>query len=105
MNVVISIQGYINGFLFHCQIEIIFVIGNESCDLDSAASAIGLAYFYNKLRPEELKKFLPHFNEFVKRKHIFIPLLNITTDERPLKTDVIFSLKNNSIEYSMVPDM
>lgn len=81
-----------------------FVIGNESCDLDSAASAISLAFFYTNLKRErQIHAVLRHLNE--DDNYVFIPLLQISSDDRPLKTEVIFSLENNNIEYELVPDM
>ncbi|KAH8294482.1 hypothetical protein KR018_011790 [Drosophila ironensis] len=48
------------------------VVGNESCDLDSAVSAVALAFVY------------AHRN----RHHDYIPVLNILRRDYPLKTEV-----------------
>lgn len=70
---------------------LIFVVGNESCDLDSAFSAICLAYFYANATQ------LP--SEIDKCKHRrFVPLMNISRADLMLKTEVIHLLSKNNID-------
>ncbi|XP_013103083.1 exopolyphosphatase PRUNE1 [Stomoxys calcitrans] len=65
--------------LLTCPIQpICIVIGNESCDLDSAVSAVSLAYFYQKSK--EKPKTPPECN--------FVPILNICQRDYPIKTEV-----------------
>ncbi|CAG2162013.1 unnamed protein product [Oppiella nova] len=60
------------------------VVGNESCDLDSAVSAVGLA-------------FIKHMSckEVESNKRLIIPVLNTTRSELQLKTEVIFWFENS----------
>lgn len=78
-----------NTFLEHCKkslhsiktINLVnIVIGNPSCDLDSAVSAIVYAYYI-----------------FKKNKELVIPVLNIPSNEYFLKTEVKFLLKKYKI--------
>lgn len=62
-------------------------MGNESCDLDSAVSAISLAYFYEKIKSQT-------------DEAGFLPILNIPRRDFPLKTEVHFLLK----KYAITPD-
>lgn len=62
------------------------VIGNESCDLDSAVCAIGLAYFYENTN-----------SHFDKRRTV-IPVLNILRENLPLKTEVVYFLEQHGID-------
>ncbi|EDX16908.1 GD16595 [Drosophila simulans] len=48
------------------------VMGNESCDLDSAVSAVTLAFVYAQRH----------------REHDYVPILNIPRRDYPLKTEV-----------------
>lgn len=59
------------------------VLGNESCDLDSAVSAITLAYFYQR-------------NESSKSCN-FLPILNIPKKDYPLKTEVQYMFQKYDI--------
>lgn len=69
--------------------EIIFVIGNESCDLDSAICAILLAKYYK------------HSSESNgDNKKYFVPVLNLHRENLPLKTEVVFMLKRLKIDSS-----
>lgn len=78
-----------NTFLEHCKkslqsiktIKLVnVVIGNPSCDLDSAVSAIVYAYYL-----------------FKKTDELVIPVLNIPSNEYFLKTEVKFLLKKHEI--------
>ena len=55
----------------------VIVMGNESCDLDSAISSIVFAHFLSQQNPSKT----------------VIPLLNVLRDELPLKTEVIHCLQ------------
>lgn len=63
------------------------MIGNESCDLDSAVSAIGLAYHLTNHKP------------LIDIQHTdyFIPVLNVAREKLPLKSEVIHFLEQNEI--------
>lgn len=68
-----------------------FVVGNESCDLDSAVSAIGLAYFYM------VTNALPGcFSIDGKRR--FMPVMNIHRENLPLKTEVTHYMRKHGID-------
>lgn len=60
------------------------VLGNEACDLDSAVSAISLAFFLNFMRKYKPKQ--------------VIPVFNIPREELPLKTEVTYFLQKKSID-------
>ena len=55
----------------------ILVLGNESCDLDSAVSALVYAHHLSIANPAK----------------VVIPLLNVVREELPLKTEVIYCLE------------
>ena len=90
--------------------EIELVIGNESCDLDSAVSAVGLAFIKyteydvsNRLSLA-IKLAIKLWLNFIvliawkqesDNKRIVIPVLNITRNELVLKTEVIFWFENS----------
>lgn len=63
------------------------MIGNESCDLDSAVSAIGLAYHLTNHKPLT----------DVHATDYFIPVLNVTRSKLPLKSEVVHFLRKNEI--------
>lgn len=65
------------------------VIGNESCDLDSAVCAIALAYFY------ETSALSSHSTDI---RRIIIPVLNISRENLPLKTEVIYLMRKHGID-------
>lgn len=62
------------------------VLGNEACDLDSAVSALTLAFFLHRIG-----KYAPRN---------VIPVLNIPRKELPLKTEVTYFLQKNSLNLS-----
>lgn len=70
---------------------VVLVVGNESCDLDSAFSAISLAYFYanGKQRPADIEK-LAHRR--------YVPVLNIDRKELVLKTEVLHLMRKHNID-------
>ncbi|XP_035780173.1 exopolyphosphatase PRUNE1-like [Anopheles albimanus] len=67
----------------------IVVIGNESCDLDSAVSALALAYHLH-CTPEALQPRYP-------KDTVVVPVLNVVRNELPLKTEVTYYLKQQRI--------
>lgn len=56
------------------------ILGNESCDLDSAICALTYAYYLN-----------------CKNGLLALPIMNIPREEIFLKTEVIYYLKQNDI--------
>lgn len=64
------------------------MIGNESCDLDSAVCAISLAYFYSKTK----------FSHNPDQNVNILPVMNIERDNLPLKTEVTYFLHKNKID-------
>lgn len=70
---------------------LVFVVGNESCDLDSAVSAIGLAYLYTVVNTLS-ECFL------VDGKRRFVPVMNILRKNLPLKTEVTHYMKKHGID-------
>lgn len=69
---------------------VVFVVGNESCDLDSAVSAVGLAYYYMNATkiPENL------LSDGNRR---FLPMMNIHRRNLPLKTEVTYFMRKHGI--------
>lgn len=70
---------------------VILVLGNESCDLDSAVCAVSLAFFYmntNKL-PDHL---------LINGQRRFLPMMNIHRTDLPLKTEVTYSMRKHGID-------
>lgn len=70
---------------------VVFVVGNESCDLDSSVSAVGLAYYYSKASkvPENL---------LIGGNRRFVPVLNIERKNLPLKSEVTYFMRENGID-------
>ncbi|XP_058821196.1 exopolyphosphatase PRUNE1 isoform X2 [Topomyia yanbarensis] len=66
----------------------IVVIGNESCDLDSAVCSISVAFHLSKF---------PSFTKSFECCHI-IPVLNVARCDLPLRTEVIYFLQENRID-------
>lgn len=77
-------------------------MGNESCDLDSVSSAIGLAYFYQHLALAQRKEFFKNLADDVLENLHFIPVANIYRDELNFKTEVVHHLKNMNIKLTNV---
>ncbi|XP_061398260.1 exopolyphosphatase PRUNE1-like [Musca vetustissima] len=69
------------------------VLGNESCDLDSAVSAVSLAYFYQQ------SKVIPKNCE---TNTNFLPILNIPRRDYPLKTEVHYLFKQYAISEDLL---
>lgn len=72
-------------------------MGNESCDLDSAISALSLAYFYSKVSTNEAVLPLQ-----IENRSLVIPMLNIPRMYLPIKTEVTYFLKENQIDLENV---
>ena len=66
------------------------VLGNESCDLDSCISAV----IYGLLIAEETK---------TDGNIAVLPVLNIPRADVPLKTEIVYFLKQNSIQFEDIP--
>lgn len=73
--------------------SVIFVLGNESCDLDSAVCAVGLAYFY-MIATRMSDRLL------IDGKRRFLPLMNIHRANLPLKTEVTYFMRTNGIDIN-----
>ncbi|CAG9577434.1 unnamed protein product [Danaus chrysippus] len=78
--------------------ELTIVLGNESCDLDSAVSALVYAAFlhwqYSQIK---CKACTGKYRDDSYKDDIFIPILDVTRNDYPLKTDVVYCLKKHSI--------
>lgn len=70
---------------------VVFVVGNESCDLDSAVSAVGLAFFF-MFTTNLPDRFL------IDGKRRFLPVMNIHRTNLPLKTEVTYFMNKHGIE-------
>lgn len=70
---------------------IIFVLGNESCDLDSAVCAVSLAYFY--MNTNKLPDYL-----LIDGQRRFLPMMNIHRMNLPLKTEVTYFMRKYGID-------
>lgn len=70
---------------------VLVVLGNESVDLDSAVSAVCLAYHLNKF---------PKSHVLAKKPGEFLvaPVINATREHLPLKTEVVHWLKKNGVD-------
>uniref|UniRef100_A0A182S4W7 DHHA2 domain-containing protein n=1 Tax=Anopheles funestus TaxID=62324 RepID=A0A182S4W7_ANOFN len=85
-----------NTYLQRCRsalkdaISKIAVIGNESCDLDSAVSSIAFAFHLQHV-PTLLSTW------YQKDSTIVFPVLNVTRAELPLKTEVTFFVRRHGI--------
>jgi inorganic pyrophosphatase/exopolyphosphatase len=67
------------------------VMGNESCDLDSATSALVYAYLlYSEMSGD------------TRQTVAVVPLLNICKKELPLKTEVTYCLKKNGVPLDLL---
>lgn len=69
------------------------MLGNESCDLDSAVCAISLAYFYQNNKNTKL-----HASQALN----YLPILNIPKKDYPLKTEVKFIFQENNINDELL---
>lgn len=64
--------------------KLTMVLGNESCDLDSAVCSIVLAYFQNVCSSN--------------KSEVYLPVFNIPREELPLKTEVTYMLKKYGVK-------
>ncbi|XP_055609169.1 exopolyphosphatase PRUNE1 [Uranotaenia lowii] len=83
-----------NTFLKHCRsllnkkVTKTVIIGNESCDLDSAVCCLSLAFYLWKY-PNLITR-IPYVENV-------LPVLNVPREELVLKTEVVYYLKSNQI--------
>lgn len=83
-----------NSFLQSCKLLLsnklrkVVVIGNESCDLDSVVCTISLAY--------HLSKFSAVIPSIAESDEV-VPVLNVSRNDLPLKTEVVYYLQENQI--------
>lgn len=81
-----------NPLVFQKTLQNCLIIGNESCDLDSAVSAIGLAYHLTNQRPNTRNNAVDYY----------VPVLNVPRDKLPLKSEVVHFLRKNEIQTTNV---
>ncbi|XP_023302685.2 exopolyphosphatase PRUNE1 [Lucilia cuprina] len=75
-------------FVNNAKEPICIVLGNESCDLDSAVCAVSMAYFYQNNINSSLNK---------PKAYNYLPVLNIPKRDYPLKTEVKYLFQENNI--------
>lgn len=73
--------------------SMVIVVGNESCDLDSAVCAIGFAYFYSK--SDKCPEWL-----YTNGERRFLPVMNISRQNLPLKSEVMYFMNENQIDVA-----
>ncbi|CAH2064543.1 unnamed protein product, partial [Iphiclides podalirius] len=82
--------------------ELNIVLGNESCDLDSAVSAIVYAMFlnwqYDQIKCKVCTK--SHRSDSEYKDNIFVPLLDVERQDYILKTEVAYCLGDHGIKES-----
>jgi exopolyphosphatase len=71
--------------LSHCKSKITIILGNEASDLDSIASSLSYAYFQNKTK-----------------NHLFIPVINIPSNEFKLRTETTWFFKKLEMDSSLL---
>lgn len=80
--------------------ELTIVIGNESCDLDSAVSCLVFANFlywqHNEMKCKVCTKEYRDGSVDYKDE-IFLPILNVDRNDFPLKTEVAFLFREKGI--------
>lgn len=78
--------------------DLTIVLGNESCDLDSAVSSLVYACFlnwqYNQIKCKVCTK---ENRPNTMKDDIFIPILNVNRTDYPLKTEVVYLFKKYGI--------
>ncbi|XP_077289285.1 exopolyphosphatase prune [Arctopsyche grandis] len=76
--------------------NLVIVMGNESCDLDSAVSSLVYAFFlhWTYANSSEVNR---HFSDT-----IFVPILNVDKEDLPIKTEVMYFLNKNSISIDNI---
>ncbi|KAL0858484.1 hypothetical protein ABMA27_012352 [Loxostege sticticalis] len=79
--------------------ELTLVLGNESCDLDSAVSALVYSIFlhwqYQQIKCKVCTKI--NRNEDMYKDDIFLAILNVDRDDYELKTEVVYFFKEHGI--------
>ncbi|CAG5000938.1 unnamed protein product [Parnassius apollo] len=85
--------------------EITIILGNESCDLDSAVTALVYAMFlswqYDQIKCKVCTK--SHRDESTYKESIYVPVLDVEREDFSLKTEVVYCLKDHGIsEDSLV---
>ncbi|KAM7349269.1 exopolyphosphatase prune [Cochliomyia hominivorax] len=79
--------------LINAKESVCIVLGNESCDLDSAVCAVSLAYFYQNNKKDLLN---------LTQTNNFLPILNIPRRDYPLKTEVRHAFQENNIDDELL---
>ncbi|XP_065363371.1 exopolyphosphatase PRUNE1 [Calliphora vicina] len=79
--------------LVNAKEPICIVLGNESCDLDSAVCAVSMAYFYQNNKKCGLNS---------SKTYNYLPVLNIPRRDYPLKTEVKYIFQENNINDEML---
>ncbi|XP_013138194.1 PREDICTED: protein prune homolog isoform X2 [Papilio polytes] len=78
-------------------VDLTIVLGNESCDLDSAVSALVYAMFLN-WQYERIKcKVCTKEKRVDHKDSIFVPILDVNREDYSLKTEVAYCLKENNV--------
>ncbi|XP_053622484.1 exopolyphosphatase PRUNE1 isoform X2 [Plodia interpunctella] len=78
--------------------DLTIVLGNESCDLDSAISSIVYALFLNWQYQQIKCKTCTRFARREDMKDsLFVPILNVDRENFPLKTEVVYFLNEHGI--------
>ncbi|XP_060808290.1 exopolyphosphatase PRUNE1 [Amyelois transitella] len=78
--------------------DLTIVLGNESCDLDSAISSIVYALFMNWQYQQIKCKTCTRFSRRDDVKDsLFVPILNVERENFPLKTEVVYFLNEHGI--------
>ncbi|KAJ8704987.1 hypothetical protein PYW08_012307 [Mythimna loreyi] len=84
--------------------ELTLVVGNESCDLDSAVCALVFANFltwqYNKIRCKVCTKAHRGEVDMPRKEDIFVPVLNVDRSDYELKTEVVYYFRSKGINDS-----
>ncbi|XP_061381758.1 exopolyphosphatase PRUNE1 isoform X2 [Danaus plexippus] len=79
--------------------ELTLVLGNESCDLDSAVSALVYAAFlhwqYSQIKCKACTR---KYRDESYKDDIFVPILDVERNDYPIKTDVVYCLKKHGID-------
>ncbi|XP_001655485.2 exopolyphosphatase PRUNE1 [Aedes aegypti] len=87
-----------NNFIKQCKTSLklprIVVLGNESCDLDSAVCSIALAFHLSRTSAGDFLR------STVKGSDCVVPVLNVAREDLPLKTEVVYYLQENRIELT-----
>lgn len=77
---------------------ILAVIGNESCDLDSAVSSISFAFHLHNVKCSTKSILFQQKTQKCQLQLSVIPIVNVTRENFPLKTEVTHWLKKHEID-------